>query len=94
MAIRDLPDMYALRPRASGTYQANPSWLCYNHYIHLDSFFDTPMHWDRVTVNYTEVYELNMTVLMCDLYLSAFEGNTELYGHNICISVAQHCVNS
>ena len=42
MAIRDLPDMYALSPQAcspqaSGIhmYQANPPWSCYNYYIML-----------------------------------------------------------
>ena len=35
MAMRDLPDMYALSPQPLGfehTYQANPSRACYNHY--------------------------------------------------------------
>ena len=40
MGTRDLPDMYALSPRACGprasghTYQANPSCPCYNLYMY------------------------------------------------------------
>ena len=39
MGTRELPDMYALSPRACGprasghTYQANPSCPCYNLYL-------------------------------------------------------------
>ena len=39
MGTRDLPDMYALSPRACGprasghTYQANPLCPCYNLYL-------------------------------------------------------------
>ena len=51
MGTRDLPDMYALSPRASGhTYQANPECPCYNLYVihvilpngHCDFFADDP----------------------------------------------------
>ena len=46
MAIRDLPDMYTLSPGPAAlglrhTYQANPSWPCYNYYMYYTNILET-----------------------------------------------------